>query len=72
MRIISNSGRLAGQEVFHFHVHVVPYWSDSPRGRHVLGEDEAREVLEMLEPYKGTIGEYLGEAGLSAPGLDED
>lgn len=66
VRIVTNSGRHAGQEVFHFHVHVIPYWSDGKRGRHVLSEDEAREVLEMLEPYKGAIGEYLDEAGLSA------
>ncbi|MCE4619623.1 MAG: HIT family protein [Desulfurococcales archaeon] len=63
VNVVANSGRPAGQEVFHFHVHVIPRW----RGggwrtlfmRHRLTEDEAREVLEMWRPLRGSIGEYV-------------
>lgn len=63
VNVLVNSGRAAGQEVFHFHVHVLPRW----RGggwrtlihRHRLGEDEAREVLGMLEPHLDVLREYL-------------
>lgn len=68
VNIVSNSGRAAGQEVFHFHVHVIPRW----RGggwrrlveRHRLTEEEAREVIEMLSPHTGAIRRSLEEAGL--------
>lgn len=64
VNLVTNSGRPAGQEVFHFHVHVVPRWSyERPRGilsgRHVLTEEEARDVLEMLKDAGKTIEEYL-------------
>lgn len=63
VNVFTNSGRAAGQEVFHFHIHVIPRW----RGggwrtltvRHRLTMEEAREVLEMLKPYTYLIEEYL-------------
>ncbi len=66
VNILANSGRPAGQEVFHFHVHVIPRW----RGggwrtlfmRHRLTEEEAREVLEMWRPLRDDIREYVREA----------
>ncbi len=64
VNIVSNSGRPAGQEVFHFHVHVIPRWSPARRGfrgRHRLTREEAEEVITMLEPHTGIIREYLGE-----------
>ncbi|MCE4627622.1 MAG: HIT family protein [Desulfurococcales archaeon] len=68
VNIVTNSGRAAGQEVFHFHVHVIPRW----RGggwrrlveRHVLTEEEAREVLGMLKPHIGIVRKALIDAGL--------
>ena len=63
VNVLANSGRAAGQEIFHFHVHVIPRW----RGggwrtltlRHRLDEIEAREVLEMLKPHLGIVNDYL-------------
>jgi len=63
VNIFTNSGRAAGQEVFHFHVHVIPRWEGGGfrrlLQRHRLTEEEAREVLEMLGPHVGLIDEYL-------------
>ena len=64
VNIVTNSGRSAGQEVFHFHVHVIPRWRGGGfrrlfYGRHRLTEEEAREVVEMLSPWTHIIDDYL-------------
>lgn len=65
VNIVTNSGRPAGQVIFHFHIHVIPRWSDQPdpqpyKPKGELGDKEAREVLEMLKPHAAaTIREYL-------------
>ena len=62
--IFSNNGRIAGQSVFHFHMHVTPRYPDDdirfvlklksyPRG---TMEDYARRIRECLPP-PGTIKE---------------
>ncbi len=63
VNVIANSGRAAGQEVFHFHVHVIPRW----RGggwrrllqRHYLTREEAEEVVSMLKPHISIVDEYV-------------
>jgi len=70
VNIISNSGRAAGQVVFHFHVHVIPRFRGGGfrkmfSGRHRLTREEAEEVLSALRPHIGLIDEALEEAGLS-------
>lgn len=63
VNVVTNSGRAAGQEVFHFHVHVLPRW----RGggwrtltmRHRLTSEEAEEVVGMIKPYTHIIEEYI-------------
>jgi len=64
VNIITNSGRAAGQEVFHFHVHVIPRWRGGGwrallSGRHPLTEEEAERVLSRLKPHAHIIDEYL-------------
>ena len=64
VNLITNSGRAAGQEVFHFHVHVIPRWeyrrlTGLLSGRHVLTESEAREVVDMLKGSERVVNEYL-------------
>ena len=63
VNLVANSGRYAGQEVFHLHVHVIPRWRRTGwRGlvqRHRLTEEEAREVVESLKPHLSLIEEYL-------------
>ncbi len=63
VNVVTNDGRAAGQEIFHFHVHVIPRWRGggwrSLTYRHALTEEEAREVLEMLRPHVGLVEEYL-------------
>lgn len=65
VNIVVNSGRSAGQEIFHFHIHVIPRWSDTHSlwgNRHMLTHEEADEVLRKLAPYTRYIEEYVSEA----------
>ncbi|MCE4625913.1 MAG: HIT family protein [Desulfurococcales archaeon] len=64
VNVIVNSGRAAGQEIFHFHIHVIPRWEPGGwralfRGRHFLTEAEAREVVRMVAPHTDVIREYV-------------
>jgi histidine triad (HIT) family protein len=52
------NGSVAGQTVFHLHVHIIPRWRDVPLGRHAgggmadMGElgALARQIAQRLEP----------------------
>lgn len=46
--IFSNNGRIAGQSVFHFHVHVTPRYPD----------DNIRFVLQLKTYQNDTMAEY--------------
>ncbi|MEB3789570.1 MAG: HIT domain-containing protein [Desulfurococcales archaeon] len=65
VNVITNSGRPAGQEVFHIHVHVIPRWHGGGWrrlvSRHRLTDEEANEFIDMIKPYIHIIDEYLGE-----------
>jgi len=64
VNIVTNSGRAAGQEVFHFHVHVIPRWGRWMGfwgGRHRLSDAEANEVLDMWRDKKELIIEGLSK-----------
>jgi len=55
VNVVTNSGRAAGQVVFHFHIHVIPRWSAMGSEfwgeRRILTDDEAKRVLSMVAPY---------------------
>ncbi len=64
VNIVTNSGSAAGQEVFHFHIHVIPRWGRWTGfwgGRHRLSEEEARDVLNMWSDKKELIVKGLSE-----------
>jgi histidine triad (HIT) family protein len=46
--IFSNNGRIAGQSVFHFHMHVTPRYAD----------DDIRFVLKLKSYSGGTMADY--------------
>ncbi|HUI10591.1 MAG TPA: HIT family protein [Bacteroidota bacterium] len=57
--IFSNNGRIAGQSVFHFHMHVTPRYPD----------DDIRFVLKLKSYPGGAMGEFAAKirAHLPAP-----
>ncbi len=66
VKIVANSGRPAGQEVFHLHIHVIPYWPGPKRiPRRVIDADEAQEVISTLKPHIDDIRRALEESGFS-------
>jgi histidine triad (HIT) family protein len=62
VNIITNSGRPSGQEIFHFHIHVIPRWTGGGwrrlGERHPLTSEEANEVLNMLDGSQELIRKY--------------
>jgi histidine triad (HIT) family protein len=58
--VFSNNGRIAGQSVFHFHMHVTPRYPD----------DDIRFVLKLKSYPRGTMAEYARKIReqLPAPG----
>ncbi|MEB3844590.1 MAG: HIT domain-containing protein [Desulfurococcales archaeon] len=67
VNIIQNNGKASGQEVFHFHIHVIPRWRGGgfrgllSRGRHRLTTEEALSVIEMLRPHLDLVDSYLSQ-----------
>ena len=58
VRLIQNNGSSAGQVVFHFHVHVIPYYGGGYRARRVeLSEEEAMEVVSKVTEALRKINE---------------
>ena len=52
VRLLQNNGPSAGQVVFHFHVHVIPYYGGGYRkGRPELTREEAEEVVSKIRRY---------------------
>jgi histidine triad (HIT) family protein len=54
INIVSSSGQVAGQEVFHLHVHVVPRYADEPGLRllvnsGVVPDDELDSVYRQIQ-----------------------
>lgn len=49
LSLLQSNGRAAGQEVFHFHVHLIPRYGDDPFRVRLRGPDAARPPREELE-----------------------
>jgi histidine triad (HIT) family protein len=50
------NGSVAGQTVFHLHVHIIPRWRDVPLGRHAGG---GMADMGELRALAGQIAEHL-------------
>lgn len=69
VNIVANDGAAAGQEIFHFHVHVIPRWTHSKRilaGRSTLTEELAEETYTLLSGVKEYLDNYLGGNDISS------
>lgn len=48
VRVVQNNGVAAGQVVFHIHIHAIPFYGSSLRGRRPLDPREGEEVSKLL------------------------
>jgi histidine triad (HIT) family protein len=48
LNLFQSTGAAAGQEVPHFHVHLVPRWRDDGVLRNLVGEPSAAEDLDAM------------------------
>jgi histidine triad (HIT) family protein len=68
VNIVANDGAVAGQEIFHFHVHVIPRWAYSRgifAGRTTLTEELAKETYSLLQGVQEYLDNYLGMNDIS-------
>ena len=56
--VFSNNGRIAGQSVFHFHMHITPRYPD----------DNIRFVLELKSYAHGAMADYARKIRERIPG----
>ncbi|MDE5862992.1 MAG: HIT family protein, partial [Lachnospiraceae bacterium] len=56
MNIVQNNGEIAGQTVFHFHLHLVPrYTGDTVNVKWVPGEADMDELAELAKKVGANI-----------------
>lgn len=56
MNIVQNNGEIAGQTVFHFHLHLVPrYTGDTVNVKWVPGEADMEELAELAQKIGADI-----------------
>lgn len=48
IRIVQLNDRAAGQEVFHLHVHVIPYYGEATPGRRAARKTELDRIAEKI------------------------
>lgn len=53
LNLLSNAGAVAGQEVFHLHVHLVPRYADDPGLRTLFDRDPGIELDEVYAAITG-------------------
>lgn len=56
LNIVQNNGEIAGQTVFHFHMHIIPrYKGDAVKIGWVPGEAEAEEISTLKEKISALL-----------------
>lgn len=56
LNIVQNNGEIAGQTVFHFHLHLIPrYTGDTVNVGWVPGEADTEELVELAKKVGGNI-----------------
>lgn len=60
MNIVNNNGSLAGQSVFHSHVHIIPRFSEDHDGFQLKFTDNSKKITELeLEKLQNSIKNIL-------------
>ena len=49
MNILQNNGEIAGQTVFHFHIHLIPRYKEDEIGFHMEGKGEPDYSLDDVQ-----------------------
>ena len=49
MNILQNNGKIAGQTVFHFHIHLIPRYKEDEIGFHMEGKGEPDYSLDDVQ-----------------------
>lgn len=57
MNLFSSAGAVAGQEVFHLHVHLVPRYADRPGLANLFGAKRQADEAELDEVQRQIVGE---------------
>ncbi len=57
MNLISSAGAVAGQEVFHLHLHLVPRYADRPGLRNLFGAKHVAADAELDAVHRQIVGE---------------
>ena len=68
VNIVANDGAVAGQEIFHFHVHVIPRWTRTKRifaDRTILTEELVKETYRILRGVQEYLDNYLRGGSVS-------
>ncbi len=56
LNLVSSAGSVAGQEVFHLHVHLLPRYADAPGLAHLLGTRAAASETELDAVHAALTG----------------
>ncbi len=51
IKLVMNNGRLAGQEIMHLHIHVIPFYTTAQHRRTYLRDKEGEEISRALRRY---------------------
>ena len=54
MNLVQNNGETAGQTVMHFHLHLIPRYTDD--GQHILWDPKSKTPEELVEIKNKIIG----------------
>ena len=57
LNVLSSAGAVAGQEVFHLHVHLIPRYADSAGLGNLVGPHTASEDDDLAAVHRQIVGE---------------
>ncbi|GAF22269.1 histidine triad nucleotide-binding protein [Bacillus sp. JCM 19047] len=62
MNIVNNNGQVAGQTVFHYHLHLVPRYGEEAIYSHIWDKEASPDHVNGLEPYTKRFKDILNSS----------